>query len=394
MKPLKAVVAGLAVIFFGFLTVSAYIASASRPGPSSFTQTDSGPLYYYSGAIHCHTVYSDGSGTIGDVARAALAAGCDFVITSDHNTIAPRTAGEEGYRGPVLVLCDQEVSTTAGHLLALDCPIHLKASEYKTVQAIVDTVRALGGIVFPAHPFLKKKLWTEWELTGIDGFELFNFDVEWRNDSPFETARALLFLRLFPDAAFNGLVDRPTPELELLDTGTADNPLTAIAAVDAHARIKLTGSRILRFPSYESMFRLFQTCLITEEPFSGRYERDRRLVYDALRRGSCYSACSGLGDPRGLRFEAMAGSDTARMGEALDAGGPVMISASVQSGDPVVMELYRDGEVAAVAEGRPLTVNVTEPGTYRLEVYKKRNGLFKISSFKLPWIYSNPIYLR
>ena len=40
------------------------------------------------GAIHVHTVASDGGGTVDDVARAARAAGLDFVAITDHNAWA------------------------------------------------------------------------------------------------------------------------------------------------------------------------------------------------------------------------------------------------------------------------------------------------------------------
>ena len=47
-----------------------------------------------SGAIHVHTTYSDGSGTVPEVAAAAQEAGLAFVILSDHDTLK---ALEEGW---------------------------------------------------------------------------------------------------------------------------------------------------------------------------------------------------------------------------------------------------------------------------------------------------------
>ena len=47
-----------------------------------------GAYYDYAGAIHIHTVYSDGTGTFDDIAAAGTTAGMDFLITSDHNTLS------------------------------------------------------------------------------------------------------------------------------------------------------------------------------------------------------------------------------------------------------------------------------------------------------------------
>ena len=60
--------------------------------------------------LHMHTVYSDGSGTHKDIARAALKTGLDAVIVTDHNTLV---SGPEGYYSEagrrVLMLLAEEV---------------------------------------------------------------------------------------------------------------------------------------------------------------------------------------------------------------------------------------------------------------------------------------------
>ena len=44
--------------------------------------------------LHMHTRYSDGSGTHRDIAQAAMQAGVDAVIVTDHNVLVQ---GVEGY---------------------------------------------------------------------------------------------------------------------------------------------------------------------------------------------------------------------------------------------------------------------------------------------------------
>jgi hypothetical protein len=51
-------------------------------------------MYEYAGNLHMHTPFSDGMGTYDEIASAALRAGLDFVIVTDHNVWVE---GPEGY---------------------------------------------------------------------------------------------------------------------------------------------------------------------------------------------------------------------------------------------------------------------------------------------------------
>jgi predicted metal-dependent phosphoesterase TrpH len=52
-------------------------------------------MRYYPGALHMHTIYSDGTGTVEHVARCARDAGLRWIIITDHDTLAgkPYEAG-------------------------------------------------------------------------------------------------------------------------------------------------------------------------------------------------------------------------------------------------------------------------------------------------------------
>ena len=64
--------------------------------------------------LHMHTRYSDGSGTHKDIAAAALKAGVDVVIVTDHNVLVQ---GFEGYykekNKKILMLIGEEVHDQA-----------------------------------------------------------------------------------------------------------------------------------------------------------------------------------------------------------------------------------------------------------------------------------------
>jgi hypothetical protein len=71
-----------------------------------------GPAWY-SGGLHLHTVHSDGTLTARDLARAARAAGLEFIAITDHNNTAHQVEGDldEG----LLHIVGEEVTTPGGH---------------------------------------------------------------------------------------------------------------------------------------------------------------------------------------------------------------------------------------------------------------------------------------
>src|SRR2546421_2098031 len=78
-----------------------------------------GEAYDLTCVIHVHSTYSDGTGTVPQIARAAARAGVDVVLLTDHDTLEARRRGEERWYGDVLVLVGEEVSPTdRDHFLA------------------------------------------------------------------------------------------------------------------------------------------------------------------------------------------------------------------------------------------------------------------------------------
>ena len=68
--------------------------------------------------IHVHSTWSDGTGTVPQIMRAAAKAGVDVVLLTDHDTLAARDHGQEGWHGDVLLLVGEEVTPHDNHYLA------------------------------------------------------------------------------------------------------------------------------------------------------------------------------------------------------------------------------------------------------------------------------------
>ena len=60
-------------------------------------------MFEYIGALHAHSIFSDGSGEVADIARLADESGLDFLILTDHNTLRALKEGYEGWYNNTLL---------------------------------------------------------------------------------------------------------------------------------------------------------------------------------------------------------------------------------------------------------------------------------------------------
>src|SRR5512138_3262133 len=137
--------------------------------------------------LHMHTRYSDGTGSHEDIAAAALRAGLDAVIVTDHNVLVE---GMEGYRQQggqrVLVLIGEEIHDQdrvpqKNHLLVFGAGKEL-APLADEPGALIRAVREAGGLSFIAHPndpaaplFGETDIsWVDWSVSDFTGLELWN----------------------------------------------------------------------------------------------------------------------------------------------------------------------------------------------------------------------------
>ena len=336
-----------------------------------------------------HTVHSDGTGTYEDVRRAARQAGLHFVVVTDHNVMAPE---EEGYQDGLLVLSSVEVSDPerqpqGNHLLCLGVVAN-PAVPGANPQRLIDAVHAQGGLAFLAHPLERNSHlmqathpWHDWEVTGYQGVELWNYMAELRQyASSRPRAVAVAYLPTLFSAG-------PLPEmLRKWDELTLERPVVAIGGSDAHAFIFRKGPlRRVVYP-YRHCLRTVNTHILTREPLTGSLERDRAAVYGALATGHCWTGYDLIGDTTGFRFAARSGGREAIMGDTLIKDGTVRLEVSLPG--RAELRIVRNGQVSYVTTAHTHCFVATEPGVYRVEAW--RRAWFKPRG----WIFSNPIYVR
>jgi hypothetical protein len=331
--------------------------------------------------VHLHSLYSDGTGTVPEIARAAAASQVDVVLLTDHDTLEAKRRGEEGDYDGVLVLVGEEVSPKGGnHYLAFGLDEEI-AWEGKSTAEICDEVRAAGGVGFAAHPFSRgserfsrAKGMPFDALDCADGIELWSFVTDTAERLP--SVPAALRFAAFPQR----VVDHPPPEnLAAWDRMCAERRVPALGGLDAHQIGKRIAGRVpLRLMSYKRSFRHLRTHVLCGE-------KTDTAIYDALREGRCYLAMDSLAPGRGFEFFAEGSAGRVEMGAEAAAG---VYDLQVRVPRPARLRLLRDGSELTSAETPVLAHRVTEPGVYRVEAHLDAHGAERT------WILSNPIYLR
>ena len=314
--------------------------------------------------MHLHSTYSDGTGTVPEIARAAEQAGADVVLLTDHDTLAARRAGEEGWHGRALVLVGHEVSPLGrNHYLAfgLDEEIDHRGL---TPAAIVAAVRDRGGFGFAAHPFSAgsdrfRRLSTDmrWQdLECLDGLELWSFLAD--NGQALSSIREAVRFVARPERFVTG---PPAHNLREWDRLGAARRVVGIGGLDAHQFGVRVAGRALRLMGYRRSFAQLRThVLLTAEP-RGELEHDRALVYSALREGRCYIAFHAVARATGFRFFA----ERSR-GERLEMGGEARSGGwTLHARVPRVADvrLLRDGELVAQAATQALVHEAEGPAS-------------------------------
>jgi hypothetical protein len=336
--------------------------------------------------VHLHSLYSDGTGTVPEIARAASRAHADVVLLTDHDTLEAKEGGEEGWYGDVLVLVGEEVSPRRrNHYLAfgLDETIDHKGLDG---AGICRAVRDAGGFGFAAHPFSQGSPRFErapgmpfdaLDCEALHGIELWSFV----NDTA-ERAASIAEIARFVTMPSRALADPPERNMRGWDELCRTRRVVAIGGLDAHQFGKRVGSFVpLRVMSYRRSFRQIRTHVLCEEAPTREVEHDREQVYDALRDGRCYIAVDAIAPAHGFTFEA----NDLPMGAEARAGRRTL---RTRVPLPARLRLLRDGNEIAAAGGEGLEHEVEDPGVYRVEAYRHARGRERT------WILSNPIYLR
>ncbi|WP_051265237.1 CehA/McbA family metallohydrolase [Nakamurella lactea] len=202
---------------------------------------------WYRGDCHLHSRFSDGALEPGELIDAARERGLDFLVATEHNLATPgQWQGESLY---VLVIPGQEVTTRAGHWLALGVdPGQLIDWQYGSADGRIsdelDAVRAVGGLCVAAHPIAPYPGGTcEYPLEQFDLVEVWNgrwdSELAWQADNEAALARWQRDLREFSAGRWRPAIGNSDAHL----AGQIAHPHTVVRAESCTPRALLGGLR-------------------------------------------------------------------------------------------------------------------------------------------------------
>jgi len=344
----------------------------------SFKTYKSPPKVFLSeveGAYHIHSKYSDGHKDVDKIIKIAALSALDFIILTDHGHPNFESLQSQGWKEGLLVLAGSELSVSRGHLVALafDEPT---LSFSQNTELAAEQIRRLKGFSIIAHPFSKVK-WSWGSSVPYKGLEIISGDSMLKKNfiSSFPYLPALL---LRPEYVLIRMIDHPHQNLEKWDELNNNHSLFGYFSVDAHL-------------FYKPLFSLLRLHLLLEKPLSSDFQTARKQVYDTLRKGKFYNAIEAVAEARGFRFWAKKKGKTTSMGKTLLFDSQITLL--VRAPFPFAKEIHliHNGKAILRSHKRNLTYKAEQAGTYRVEVYLKEKSPL---NNKVPWIISNPIFLR
>lgn len=325
--------------------------------------------HLFRGVYHVHSEFShDSKATLARIHRTAQKTGLDFVVITDHNTIEGRPVYRDlELKSPPLLIFGDELSTTAGHMVALgigEDPPDMPA------QQLIDWVHERGGHTVVAHPFSPRKPWSNWQIAGVDAIELFSFpDVYYTQELRTLVPKTIFYT---PRQFLKSVLKTPQDALQLWDRLLRKGKVPMFGAIDAHLRWEWFGF------APENYLLYFQavTMYVTAPQLA---ERD---IIKALVEGRSFVAFEARGDASRFSFRAEKDGKTYGAGDEVDVKGAALTFLITVPGTADI-RLVRDGHAVAQSEGDQLQAEAKDAGVYRAEVY--RDGEL--------WIVSNPIYV-
>lgn len=340
--------------------------------------------YYSLGGIHVHSIYSDGTGDIHSISKAAKYAGLDWIIITDHNSFEI----EEGIFNGVYVIKGEEISPQdENHYLALGINKYIQPN--KDSKHNVETVKMNGGFGFAAHPnegvnnlgqlrhnSHQPIKWTNKNIAP-DGVEIWNWFSEWADNLNDRNIFALAYAYLFK----HKLVKAPKVETlkwwDLLNNKN-EKIVPAIGGTDAHA-LKVSGYIIpVTVFSYESMFKTITNVISSDKPFAKDFATRKEQILGAIKAGRNLIINKAVS--KEIPVINVSNSDSvATSGESISLDDET--SLNVQTKKKGSIKVFHNGKEIKSVISNSIKMLIKEVGKYRVEVKFKERG----------FAYSNPI---
>jgi len=345
-------------------------------------------MFEYVGALHIHSVFSDGSGEIKEIVKFAKEAELDFLIITDHNTLRALNEGFEHWYDNTLLLigCEINDKENKNHYLAFG--INETPSTRIPAKQYVRNVKEAGGIGFLAHPHEKRSSmkehppypWTEWDCNEFTGIEIWNHMSEWMEGLT-EQNKYNYFIH-----PLKSIIGPPQETLEVWDRLSLDRKVVGIGGVDAHAhKVNVVGLVEFEVFPYKVLFKSIRTHILIQEKLNNSNEKEnikgsKEIIYNAMSAGRCFVSNYYQGDARGFKFYAELNGNIFEMGDSIPYVKEIKLIVNLPEAAGKINLIY-NGNIKESIESTRAEFTVSGKGVYRVEIYRENNA----------WIFSNHI---
>jgi hypothetical protein len=327
------------------------------------------------------------TGQFEELIKAAKTNQLDFVIMTEHTSelFDSSALTLRGFVGNTLFINGQEVDTASSdRFLMLPGHADSFADAKLDTEQFIDKYKSQTRLILVAYP---ERLKTP--QANFDGIEVFSLNTNAKRMNPFLFLFDYIWSGSLSDLLLTKYFMRPDKNLKQYDELTEKRRLTLFAGSDAHSNIGFfllgddTGRKILylKLDPYEKVFRLMRNHVLIEKD----KELNQETLLQAIRDGRLYIGIDRWADPTGFSFTA---NEEKTMGDEIKLE-KAPLRLNVNSPFPARIILFRNGQKIAETEGKTVNFEVMENGAYRVELYLEALGLTK-----MPWIISNPIYVR
>jgi hypothetical protein len=347
----------------------------------------------YKGVIHVHTAIGGHStGNFDELIDGAAKNELDFVVMTEHTAALYDTSALtlQGKVGDTLFVNGQEVETATDRFLLLPGSADAGRANVISTADFLQKIHAENKLAFITYPE-KHKTWN----ANYDGIEVFSLHTNAKRMNPvFTLFDAIWSYPAYPELVLAANFYRPDQNLKQFDEITQTKKSVLFAGTDAHSNIGFhlfgddAGNKIIniKIDDYATIFRPMRNHVLIEKDKTLTTEN----LLEALKNGRCFVGLDVLSDTSGFLFTAEDGAKSKMMGDEISLS--ENLNLRINAPQTARFVVFKNGEkVHEETSWTQITFQAKEKGTYRTEVYLDSLG----EPFdKMPWIISNPIYVK
>ena len=421
----------LSYLFYGFHITRFHFPLTEQ----LFPQSQSGSTHTYRMVTNIHSKANKGAASLNEIVLQAQKSNLDYMILTDLNFFPSNPIHlNHNYFNQMLVSVFGEYSYLDSHLLLFSNRIHFQdknPSKIKNLgQMQIFLTDALSqkqkdispkdtqkeakdskdpkdkNLIFLAHPLQKGFQWKSISSSsGLDGIEIIKLnsllDKIWKKNK-WNVLHSLLVFPFNWRLAFVRLIREPKPEIRLWDQFNKKHKTLAIAGSNALGN---------SFVSYHQVFSIVSNHIILKSELTGHAQKDKNKLLMALKKGQFYICFDIIASCKGFQFHLQQKASPAKperqlkgfkeheifyLGQRLPLQDNLELKVSMSNKMPSSskIDVFKDGQLFHSSQKLPLQIPIKEKGTYRLRISLWTSLPFPDQSRWIPWIYTNPFFVK